>query len=370
MSHRAQTLSLVTTNPAEVLGAVLRLNGGASGGLLFLSGALTRSAAALAEQLARRSIQPWLIACGAGVMTELGEPETDSAAAAMTFRDARLHLVHERGDANFAEAVVDELSRRPGATALLFLRSDRHDDGWVDELNRKVRGQAILGAGTLPGIDLFTSDGSAVRSGAAVATIIDRSAVGRIGSSSACRLLSPLRPITRCLGPMVHEIEGASALHRLNEATAQLREHPLVLLAIAGESSPLSPLGRKLALRAIHGVDPSKGALMLGEEIPRGTQVAFAVRDARSARSDLEAQLKSMRTSCAGTAPEFGIYFCCAGRGVGLYGTGNVDVRLIRQNFPKMSLIGLNSTFELAPLDDRVVSQIYSGVLGVFCRPS
>lgn len=108
----------------------------------------------------------------------------------------------------------------------------------------------------------------------------------------------------------------------------------------------------------------------MGTEVPQDARVAFAVRDPHSARIDLEAQLRSLNRHCAGTAPEFGLYVNCAGRGRALYKSQDVDVRLIRAQFPGMPFIGLSSTFEIAPLGKRLVPQIYTGVLGVFCRPS
>jgi small ligand-binding sensory domain FIST len=125
-----------------------------------------------------------------------------------------------------------------------------------------------------------------------------------------------------------------------------------------------------LALRAIVGIDPSRGSLIFSETIPEGSRVAFAVRDAHRARTDFQAQLASIKQSCAGSAPEFGIFVSCAGRGAGLYGSSDVDVRLIKKAFPNMPFAGMHSTFELAPLSGRAVPHIYTAAIGLFCRPS
>jgi small ligand-binding sensory domain FIST len=169
---------------------------------------------------------------------------------------------------------------------------------------------------------------------------------------------------------VILEIDGLPALDRLGESTIGLEEQSLVLLALAGEDRPLASSGRTLALRPIQGVDPNRGSLLLGEDIPEGTRVAFAVRDAHGARADFEAQLRTLRSRSAGAAPGFGLYISCAGRGRALYKSANVDSRLIVSQFPKMPFIGMHSTFEIAPLEGRFTPQVYAGVLGVFSRPS
>lgn len=369
-TSKVHTFSILTSRPQEVSDALRHWSGKGAGGVLFLSGGLVKHAEHFAENLSRYTPNPWLIAAGAGVLTEAGELERESAAVALTLRNAPVHLVHRRANPEFSAALLAQLQAHPGSSALLLLRSDQDDGGWLSPLSRPSSGHPLLGGGTLPGISLYATREGRVQSGGASATIIGRSAVARVRSSSACRLLSPLRSVTLVRGPMVHEIEGAPALDRLKDATDQLTEQALVLLAVTTADAPLAPSGRQVALRAIQGVDPTRGSLMTGEDLPQGAKVAFAVRDAYGSRTDLEAQLRSLQKSCAGSAPEFGIYLCGAGRGQGLYGTSNVDVRLIRRIFPEMPLVGLHSTFELAPLDGHIVQQIYSGVLGVFCRPS
>jgi len=253
------------------------------------------------------------------------------------------------------------------------VRGDSDEDGWLAELSRHFSPSeppAAFGGGTLPGIPLLHVAEGVVANGAAAALHLPRSRPARFRSSSACRLISQLGEVTRSRGKILHEIDGMPALELLNQSTGGLPDHPLVLLAIAEGDNPLSSEGRNVALRAIQGVDPGRGALIMGDELRAGTRVAFAVRDDHSARVDLEAQLRGLGRSCAGTAPDFGIYVSCAGRGRGLYGTDDVDVRLIRKTFGQIPLIGMHSTFELAPLGSRLVPQIYTGVLGVFCRPS
>ncbi len=120
----------------------------------------------------------------------------------------------------------------------------------------------------------------------------------------------------------------------------------------------------------MQGVDPGRGGVVVSDEVRVGTPLAFAVRDAAAARSDLETVAREVERETAGAAPKFGFFVSCAGRGSGLYGTPDVDVRIVRARFPQMPFAGLHSSFEIAPYAGRPTVQLYSGVLGVFSAPS
>lgn len=343
-------------------------------GVLFVSRGLASELPALAAALAAASPSaPWLLAATPGVLSERREHEREPAAVGMIFSKTRTRiLLASDSDASFGASVGEELDRGPGSSALVLLRGDELDDSWLVELDRKPERAAgsIFGGGTLPGASLFVIDDSGVRSGNAAALLLQGPTRARVASSAACRLLSPLAPVTKTRGSLLLEIEGDTALSRLGEAAESLDERHLVLLVVAAGDAPLSPRGRSIAVRPIQGVDPSRGGILLADEIPVGARVAFAVRDAHAARADWSAHLRELGRTCAGTAPSFGIYVNCAGRGRGLYQANDVDVRLIREQFPSMPVVGFHSTFELAPLAGRLTPQIYTGVLGVYCSPS
>jgi small ligand-binding sensory domain FIST len=72
----------------------------------------------------------------------------------------------------------------------------------------------------------------------------------------------------------------------------------------------------------------------------------------------------------AGSAPRFGVYVNCAGRGASLYGSADVDARIIRGRFPELPFAGISSSFEIAPHAGAPVMQLYTGVLSLFTSPS
>jgi small ligand-binding sensory domain FIST len=369
-----QSFSVQTQRPEALIEATLRhAQGKRSKGIVFLSGALSSHAGVLAEALAANAPQgTWLIASAAGVLSENGELEGESAAVGMKLPTSASVILGQRADAAFGTRLGDELIARPGGTACVLLGTPFGQDEWLDHLRVLLRPHErhVFGGGTLPGQPIVSVEAGSINSGLTASLLLRGSSVSRLCSSSACRLLSPVGKVTKSQGPVIFEIDGGLALERLAESTAGLEEQTLVLLALAGDDRPLSARGRTLALTPIQGVDPGRGTILAGEEIPEGTPIAFAVRDAHRARADFEQQLRTLKSQGAGTAPGFGLYISCAGRGRSLYKSQDVDTRLIVSQFPSMPFVGMHSTFEIAPLQDRLTPQVYAGVLGVFSLPS
>lgn len=110
---------------------------------------------------------------------------------------------------------------------------------------------------------------------------------------------------------------------------------------------------------------------MIGREARVGDRFAFGVRSAAAARSGLEAKARAVATSALGSAPRFALYVSCAGRGRSLYGSPDVEARVLRQRFGDLPIAGMHSAFELVPwgVGEARVS-IYTSVLALFRSPS
>ncbi len=359
---------------APVVRAVVQRSAKRSGiGVLFVTGRLASEAAHIAEDIAAHDLKThWLVVCGVGVLSCHGEIEGESGAVGLRLPVGGKLVLAERGNSEFGKRVLLQLAQSAGATACIFQRGDERDDSWLSELKSASVAQQsrIYGGGSLPGASLFVVESGKAKEGSAAALVFPGRIVSQISTSSACRLLSPLGDVTRSEGSTIHEIDHLSALERLEQSTVGLEAGSLVLLAVGAGERPLDTAGRTLALRPILGVDPTRGSILIDEPIPRDATVAFAVRDAHGARTDLDAHLRTIRTQSAGSAHGFGIYVSCAGRGRSLYKSPDVDTRLIVSQFPNMPFVGLQSTFEIAPLEGILTSQVYAGVLGVFSLPS
>jgi len=336
--------------------------------------ALTSEAHAAAEPIAHALASAggtWIVTTAPGVLSERGELEGTVGAVGLALPGVDgVPITSSRGLDFFGRELETELQQ--GRSTLLLLSADEEHTAWLSSWERDLgKCEApLLGAGTHPERAHFLAHAETVQKSRCLALSFNRRWLPRVASSAGCRLLSPLMQVTRTRGRTLLELEGLPALAVLSQSTSQLEDAPLILLAAATTGDPLSTEGRKLALRAIVGVDPGRGGIDLSTELPSGARVAFAVRDPHAARTDLDLHLGTLRQTCRGTAPAFGLYICGSGRGRHLYDAPDVDVRLVRSHFPEMPLFGFQSVFEIAPEGGRLWPQVHSGVLGLFCSPS
>jgi small ligand-binding sensory domain FIST len=345
-------------------------------GLVLLGGTLAEHVEEIAGALAGASLGlPLLIASGAGVLTERAELESEPAAVALALRAGKPEAIVTQAsnpdDAASALATrLSALGRGGGSTALVFATAEGFGVDSVEPLYAS-RTANIIGAGT-PGSTPIAAIDREGRLGVGIlgALLMRGITPARVRSSPGCRLLMPLRPITAARGPLLTEIGGEPALEVLQGAAAGLEGQPLILAVLAPENREDEGPRPELVVRGIQGVDPARGALVLGGDLKPGWRVAFAVRDAAAARTDLELCARDLGRDVAGAAPLFGVYVSCAGRGTQLHENPDVDLRVVRSRFPDVPLVGLHSAFEIAPFDGRAAVHFYTGVIGLFTAPS
>jgi small ligand-binding sensory domain FIST len=343
---------------------------------VLLGGSLGERVEEVAGALAGAGLGfPVLVASGAGVLTERAELDAEPAAVALALCSGKPEAIVTQA-ANHDEAAsalamrLAALGRGQGSTALVFATAEGFGVDSIEPLYA-ARTANIIGAGTPGSAPIAAVDREGrVGLGRLGALLMRGITPARVRSSPGCRLLMPLRPITAARGPLLTEIAGEPALEVLQGAAAGLEGQPLILAVVAPESREDESGRPELVVRGIQGVDPARGALVLGGELKPGQRVAFAVRDAAAARADLELCTRDLAREAAGAAPLFGVYVSCAGRGTQLYENPDVDLRVVRARFPDVPLVGLHSAFEIAPFDGRAAVHFYTGVLALFTAPS
>jgi small ligand-binding sensory domain FIST len=346
-----------------------------AGGLVLATGGMATKLETIANGLGRAGLGfPVMVASGAGVITDRGEVEGESAAAILLWLGGAADAwVQPESGAELCLALGRELQKRNPAgrpeTALVFLRPNGVQPHTIEALHG-LKATHILGAGTLSDSDVFAVDGAgAVSKGAGGALTIRGLARPLVTASPACKLLMPLREISEVRGPMVLSIEGEPALEVLSTVAHALVDQPLVFVALATEHG-VDSVRPPLLLRAVQGVDPSRHGLVVSEEVRAGMRLAFAVRDASAARADFEMRIRELSRESAGAAPRFGVCLNCAGRGVSLYKNADTDLRMLKARFGEIPWIGLFSSFEIAPHGEEPALQLYTAVVGLFTAPS
>jgi small ligand-binding sensory domain FIST len=376
-----------------------------SGGLVFVSGAMTQEIDRVAEQVraAWRGV-PTCIVPGAGVLTERGEIEAASAASGVLWsggraapfsvgdadamRDLGPVLASARsestgGNPTSAHPSVMPPSSGRRATALVFARSD-------------VAGDALEGIGAGPDVTIFgagtvgsaavalSAEGDVLR-GRAVGLLLQGLAAPLIDASPACRLLTGFQTVEEVAGNMVLRVGGSAALDLLSSSMADDRSaasaaqgaaspppapQGVVFVALADPSSE-GESDERYVVRPVRGIDPGRRGVVVGHDVVPGTRLAFAVRDAAAARAGLEATARALSQQALGSAPRFALFLSCAGRGQGLYGAPDVEARILRQRFGDLPIAGMHSAFEIMPWrPGEARLALYTGVLALFRSPS
>src|ERR1041385_4901404 len=341
-----------------------------AGAIVFTSGALTNALDSIVDKIAELGEHvPVAVAGGSSVITERGEIEDQSAAAGLVWTGGRSELVElAPGEENdVGPALARLLSDRTGKTAptvIAFVKPEAFGPSTLASLEDFRGTRNVVGAGTVGDPGAVGLDASGRRIRGSLAVILRGVAAPAIRTTHSVRLLAPLRPITACRGAMLLEVDGEPALDVLAAQGEHLSERPLLFAVLADEpeSGPTEGGRPALVVRGIQGVDPDRRALVISEEIREGMRVAFGIRDARAARGDMEAVTRELERDIAGAAPRFGLYVNCAGRGSALYGTHDVDSKILKGRFPGLPFAGMGSSFEIAPRLGRPTLQLYSGV--------
>jgi small ligand-binding sensory domain FIST len=381
MSARSFSTTVSTPDAlARTLAAARAEVSAPSGGIVFVSGALTQEVPRVAELVKAtwRNV-PACVVPGAGVITERGEIEGASAASGLLWSGGRatpFAIGEAASTGALREALAGAVGGKP-ATVMLFPRSDFAAD-MLDGIGAAAPGVCLFGAGTVGSAAVTISASGELLRGRASGLSLSGLAAPLVESSPACRLLGPLAPIAECSAGMVLRIGDDPALDVLSSCMPEIRgaaqggppqPQPVVFVAIADPAEGDAPA--RFVVRPVRGIDPARRGVLVGPEARPGARVAFAVRDAHAARAGLEAAARTVAQNAMGAAPRFAVYLSCAGRGQGLYGTPDVEARILRQRFGDLPIAGMHSAFEIVPWGPGEARlALYTGVLALFRSPS
>ncbi|HEX5132114.1 MAG TPA: FIST N-terminal domain-containing protein [Candidatus Krumholzibacteria bacterium] len=110
-------------------------------------------------------------------------------------------------------------------------------------------------------------------------------------------------------------------------------------------------LGRgDFLIRGVLGVDSSTGAIAVSDVINPGERIQFHLRDAATAREDLEMMLSPHALF---GEPSGAFLFSCNGRGTRLYDEPDGDISAIRGFFKDIDLAGFFCAGEIGPIGGR-----------------
>ncbi|HEX6304932.1 MAG TPA: FIST N-terminal domain-containing protein [Anaerolineales bacterium] len=192
--------------------------------------------------------------------------------------------------------------------------------------------------------------------------IVDGGVVGlSLGGSFECEVLvsQGCRPIWHpftvesCKDNLILNLDGQPPLAWIDDLIPELPEDDRTLLQeglfIGRAIDPKrETYGRgDFLIRSVIGVDQRTGAIAVGDNLQHGERIQFHLRDAVTAKEDLEMMLVPQVFR---QPPSGALLFSCNGRGERLYDHPNGDVTIIQQNLGDIHMAGLFCAGEIGPV--------------------
>lgn len=194
--------------------------------------------------------------------------------------------------------------------------------------------------------------GSAVLDGGTVGLILDRDAPVRAVVSHGCRPIGDPMTVTSSRGAFLIEMAGRPALERIRAIVAALPSEEQALavrglqMGIARAPEAGGDTAADYLMRAIIGIDPTIGAVTVGDEVPVGSLVRLHLRDADSADADLRAAVDAV---VEGGPSAGALVVTCNGRGRAMFLTPAHDGEVVASGLGTRALGGFFAAGEIGP---------------------
>ncbi len=192
--------------------------------------------------------------------------------------------------------------------------------------------------------------------------------------AQGCRPIGEPLQVTKAERNIILELDEQVPLVVLREVIANLSEKERMLaqhslfVGVAMDGFKPSLQQGDFLIRGILGVDPSAGAIAIGDRVRPGQRLQFHLRDAEASAEDLEFLLQHYQNhQAAESAAAAALMFTCVGRGEGLYGKPNFDSELFRSYIKDIPVGGFFCNGEIGPVAGSTFLHGYTSVFGI-CR--
>jgi len=173
--------------------------------------------------------------------------------------------------------------------------------------------------------------------------------------SQGCRPVGPPLEVTRVEQNIIFELDGQPALERAEQVLRGLssreREHLRQGLYVGRPARRGAAGPGDYLIRNLLGADRDRGAIAVGDRVPEHERLRLHVRDATTAREDLELLLSPQVVD---TRAEAALVFSCNGRGRSFFGEANRDITTLQGALGGgVPAAGLFCAGELGPVGGR-----------------
>ncbi len=232
----------------------------------------------------------------------------------------------------------------------------------------------LVSGGTSPGTNALFLGDEVLTSGAVGIALSGDVTVDTV-VAQGCRPVGGLFNITRCEGGLLYELDDRPAFEvlqdlfrSLGERDRRLASSALFVGILMNELEEAPEVGDFL-IRNLTGVDPSSGAIAIGENLQEGMRLRFHVRDADTSTEDLHTLLSSYTKNLRDPEAVSGaLLFSCLGRGIGLYREPDHDSGVLREHLGDVPTGGFFCNGEIGPVGGATFLHGYTSSLALF-RP-
>ncbi|MFN3360824.1 MAG: FIST N-terminal domain-containing protein [Pseudanabaenaceae cyanobacterium] len=189
--------------------------------------------------------------------------------------------------------------------------------------------------------------------------------------AQGCRPIGDLLQVTACERNIITKLNDRPALavlqdiiSRLSDRDRRLAQRSLFVGIVMNEFQTEVKQGDFL-IRNIIGVDPSSGAIAIGDRMRPGQRLQLHLRDADTSAEDLQNALRQYPN----LNPRGALMFSCTGRGEGLYQKPNFDSELFQQRFGAIDFAGFFCGGEIGPVGGTTFLHGYTSVFGILREP-
>lgn len=315
-----------------------------------------------------------------GVITEDCEIEDEPAVALMLVKSNEIRatavLAHNLQESSFKAGaqVGSALNERGCKPAALWLSPDHYSFQpalFFDALSRQLGEVPCIGSTASENGEIqkvYQMHNEEVTFDAASVLALEGPVRLEYAVTQSCYPFGDPVRITRSKGDEIYEIDGRPAYDLFLEYASRVegmhpdQTHHNILMGLPLHSFQTEFSKSNYLIRNIAEINTKSGMISCAAPVEEGEYITFTVRDAEKARLDLESTLCDLRQRMS-APPVFGFYFNCCTRGQALYQEKDIDIRLIRDFFPKTPILGCFSYGEIAPIDFTNHMHHYSGAL-------
>lgn len=270
--------------------------------------------------------------------------------------------------------------RLPPDCRLILLLADPFSspiDEILEAFNTLCPGVPVAGGmasgASRPGYNVLVCN-ERVMNGGAVGVALAGALAVDVVVSQGCRPVGRPYTVTAAEDNLIHSlgdrppVEQVQSLYAaLSPDEQRLMQNGLFIGRAIRSGTDAEALGRgDFLVRGVLGVERQTGALAIADRVRTGETVQFQVRDADTAREDLELLLVPQTF---GEPPAGAFLFSCNGRGTRLFDRPNGDISIVTDALGALPLAGFFCAGEIGPVGERNFLHGHTVSLALF-RPA